>query len=111
MTKFLELKKRVIIAIAALSFLVAAHQTICAETLNSTASEGKWSHSHTKMIAQNETDTSAGDKETPASENSESKSKTDNKKKSSTAKKQTLKDFKPSERIEAEQAVDFPYDI
>ena len=62
-------------------------------------------------VAQNETQKTAGEKNTSSPKGKESESNTDEKKKSTGVKEKPLKDFKPSERIEAEQAVDFPYDI
>ena len=100
-----------IIIIASLSVLVTAYRTARAEILNPVAPVSIGLDSRTMMVAQNETQTSGTDKGSPTSESNESKSKTDDKKESSVTKTKPLKDFKPSERIEAEQAVDFPYDI
>ena len=62
-------------------------------------------------VAQSTTQTSTQEKtETPA-EDRGSESQTQEKDKSAAPKKKKLKDFRPSEQIEAEQAVDFPYDI
>ncbi len=61
-------------------------------------------------VAQNETQTATDEKKTPSPMSTEPESKTDEEKES-TAVKKPLKDFQPSEKIEAEQAVDFPYDI
>jgi hypothetical protein len=51
------------------------------------------------------------EKTAPSSESSASEPKTQEKKESAEDQEKLLKDFRPSERIEAEQAVDFPYDI
>ncbi len=65
----------------------------------------------TIIVAQSPTQTSTKEKtETPA-EGRGSESQTKEKDKSASPKKKKLKDFRPSEQIEAEQAVDFPYDI
>jgi cytoskeletal protein RodZ len=63
------------------------------------------------VVAQNETQTTTPEKTEPSSESNASESQTQKKKTSAEAKKKPLKDFRPSETIEAEQAVDFPYDI
>jgi hypothetical protein len=63
------------------------------------------------VVAQNETQTTTQEKTEPSSESNASESQTQKKKTSAEAKQRPLKDFRPSERIEAEQAVDFPYDI
>jgi len=62
-------------------------------------------------VAQNETQTATNEKNASSPASKEPESKADEKKESTSAKEKPLKDFKPSERIEAEQAVDFPYDI
>jgi len=62
-------------------------------------------------VAQNETQTATNEEKTPPPISTEPESKTDDEKESSGVKKKPLKDFQPSEKIEAEQAVDFPYDI
>ena len=63
------------------------------------------------VVAQSSTPTSTPQKtETPA-ENQRSESQTEEKEKSTEPREKKLKDFRPSEQIEAEQAVDFPYDI
>ena len=111
MTKFSVLKRLAIFVLALLFAMVSANRAAQAETLNPAAPVWKWSDAYTMIVAQNETQTAPSDKGAPRSESKEAGSKTDNKKESSDAKKKPLKDFKPSERIEAEQAVDFPYDI
>ena len=63
------------------------------------------------IIAQSATETSEPQEKTSSSESQPSESKVEEKKESSAPPKKTLKKFRPSERIEAEQAVDFPYDI
>ena len=62
-------------------------------------------------VAQNQTQTATTEKNTSSPEGKASEPNTDEKKESTGDKEKPLKDFKPSERIEAEQAVDFPYDI
>ena len=62
-------------------------------------------------VAQNETQTATNEKNAPSPISKESESKAEEKKESTNVKKEPLKDFQPSERIEAEQTVDFPYDI
>ena len=63
------------------------------------------------VVAQSTPQTSTRPTPETAPENQESESKTEEKKEATSIKKKPLKDFKPSEKIEAEQAVDFPYDI
>ena len=94
-------KRLAIIGVALLGFLVIVNWAARAGTSNP----------YTVIVAQNETQTATNDKNAPSSESKEPESKTDEKKESSGVKKKPLKDFQPSEKIEAEQAVDFPYDI
>ena len=63
------------------------------------------------IVAQNETQTPKSDTNAPSSQGKESDTQTDENKESTDAKEAPVKAFQPSERIEAEQAVDFPYDI
>jgi hypothetical protein len=65
----------------------------------------------TPIIAQNETQPAADEKNATATESRETGIKAGEAQESTAAQKRLLKDFKPSEQIEAEQAVDFPYDI
>ena len=91
--------------------------TICAGVLLGFLIIGNWtapteaSNPHTVIVAQNESQTAGNETKEPSEAGKQPESKTDEKKKSTGAKKKPLKDFRPSERIEAEQAVDFPYDI
>jgi hypothetical protein len=94
-------KRLAIIGVAVLSFLVAVKWDIRAEPSNP----------YTVTVAQNETQTATNGKKTPPPKSTETESKTDEEQESTAAKKKPLKDFQPSEKIEAEQAVDFPYDI
>jgi hypothetical protein len=104
-------KRVAIFVLALLGFLVSVNWTVRAETVKPADTVWKRSDSYIIIIAQTETQTTANDKRAPASKNKESESKTDETKEPREVKKNPLKDFKPSERIEAEQAVDFPYDI
>ena len=69
------------------------------------------SNPHTLIVAQNESQTAGNETKAPSPAGKQPESKTEEKEKTTGAKKKPLKDFRPSERIEAEQAVDFPYDI
>jgi hypothetical protein len=71
----------------------------------------KQSKQHPIVVAQSDTRPTTKAKTAPSSESSASESETQEKKESAEAREKPLKEFRPSERIEAEQAVDFPYDI
>lgn len=62
-------------------------------------------------IAQSTTQTSEPQEKTSPSEADPAESKAAEKNESPAPTKKPFKKFRPSERIEAEQAVDFPYDI
>ena len=111
MTKFTALKGLAIFVLPLLGFMFSENGAAQAQTLNPAAPVWKGSNEFKMIVAQKEVQTGTSDKRAPTAESKESKSNTDKKKESSDAKKKALKDFKPSERIEAEQAVDFPYDI
>jgi hypothetical protein len=94
-------KKPVIIVVALLGFLVVLKWDVRADTSNP----------YPVTVAQNETQTATDEKQTSSPGSTEPEHKTDEEKESTGVKEKPLKDFQPSERIEAEQAVDFPYDI
>ena len=108
---FAKFIKLALFGIALLGFLVIVNRVARAETTNPAEPVWNRSNSYTVIVAQNETPTGTNDTRGSSTQSQESESKTDEKKESSDIKKKPLKDFKPSERIEVEQAVDFPYDI
>jgi hypothetical protein len=63
------------------------------------------------MIAQNATQPPASHEPATSTEDQKTESSTAEKKEAEKPSKTPLKNFRPSEQIEAEQAVDFPYDI
>jgi hypothetical protein len=94
-------KKLAIIGVALLGFLVVVKWEARADTSNP----------YIVTVAQNETQTATNEKNASSPTSKEPESKADEKKESTGVKEKPVKDFQPSERIEAEQAVDFPYDI
>jgi hypothetical protein len=100
---FAGFQKLAIIGVALLGFLVVVKWDTRADT--------SYPYPYTVTVAQNETQTATNEKKTPSPMSTEPESTTDEEKESSGVKKKPLKDFQPSEKIEAEQAVDFPYDI
>ncbi len=104
-------KRLVIIMVALLGFLVVKNWAARAGTSNPVLPDRKQQNQYAVVVAQNETQTSPKEKTAGSHESQESESKTDEKQESTGDKKKPLKDFHPSEKIEAEQAVDFPYDI
>ncbi|MGD2185646.1 MAG: hypothetical protein PVI71_05945 [Desulfobacterales bacterium] len=103
-------KRLTIIGVSLLGFPVILNWPARAETPHQANSVWKQRNPYHVIVAQNNTQTATNDRDA-SSESEESESKTDEKNASSGDKKKPLKDFQPSEKIEAEQAVDFPYDI
>jgi hypothetical protein len=98
MKAFAYSKRLVIICVALLGFVAGINWAARAESSD-------------QVVAQNETQTTSGEKKAPPTESKEPAVKTGETQESTAAQKRPLKDFKPSEQIEADQAVDFPYDI
>lgn len=94
-------KKQAIIALAILGFVMVAKWEARSMT----------SHLAALTVAQVETQKNSTAEKAPSPESTEPESKTGEEQRSTGAKERRLKDFQPSEKIEAEQAVDFPYDI
>jgi hypothetical protein len=94
-------KKLTVFSVALLGFLVVLNWDARADSSNP----------YRVTVAQNETQTATNEKNPSSPVSKEPESRTDEKKESTDVKEKPLKDFQPSERIEAEQAVDFPYDI
>lgn len=63
------------------------------------------------IVGQSQTGTSTPETDSRPSESAESESRAEEGQNSTAAEKKPLKDFQPTEKIEADQAVDFPYDI
>lgn len=110
---FRGIKKLATTIVIILGFLAIVNWTVQAGLSYQPLSDQKKSKEHPVMVAQGETRPITKEKTAPSSGNSVSESKTREKEESDEAQAQEkpLKEFRPSERIEAEQAVDFPYDI
>jgi hypothetical protein len=106
-------KKFIIITVAilGLGLVLVDNRPAGAGASNDRApNEGK-QRSNAMIVGQSETRTSAPETNSPTSESSEPESRTQEEQNAAAAKKKPLKDFQPTEKIEADQAVDFPYDI
>jgi len=108
---FTGLKKLAIIIVTILGFGVIANWAVPADPSYQPLPDQKQSKQQRMVVAQSETRTTTKEKTAPSSESSASESKTQEKKESAGTQEKPLKEFRPSERIEADQAVDFPYDI
>ena len=108
---FTGLKKLAIIAVAISGFGFIANWDVPVGPLYQTLPDQKEPKQHRVVVAQSETQKTPKEETAPSSESSASESKTQEKEESAGAQEKPPKAFRPSERIEAEQAVDFPYDI
>jgi hypothetical protein len=104
-------KKLAMITVAISGFGIIPNWSASAGPSYQMLSDQEQAQQHRAVVAQNETRTTTKEKTAPSSESSASEPKTQEKKESAEDQEKLLKDFRPSERIEAEQAVDFPYDI
>ena len=100
-----------LISAMALLVILLIFNTARSESTNPAQHAENQRNTETIRVAQNETQDAANDESSTSSEKEADKSSSDEKKAPSGIKERPLKDFKPSEKIEAEQAVDFPYDI
>lgn len=107
---FEAFKRQIIIAVTLLGTLFIANSSP-ADTAHHPQLVRNQPNIYSVIVAQNETQDGGKDKNEASSEKKEAESSSDENQKSSEVKKRPLKEFQPSERIEAEQAVDFPYDI
>jgi hypothetical protein len=108
---FTGFKKLAIITVTILGFGVIANWAVPAGPSYQPLPDQKQSQQDRVVVAQNETRTTTEEKTATSSESSASGSETREKKEPAETQEKPLKEFRPSERIEAEQAVDFPYDI
>jgi len=108
---FTGFKKSAVLTVSILGFWVTATQAVPAGPSVQPLPGQKQAKQHPVVIAQSETRTTTQEKTAPPSDSSASDSETQEKTESAGAQEQPLKEFRPTERIEADQAVDFPYDI
>jgi hypothetical protein len=104
-------KKFIIITVALLGLVLVDNRPACAGASNDRAPNEGNQRSNAMIVGQNETRTSTPETNSPTPESSESESQTQEEQNAAAAKKKPLKDFQPTEKIEADQAVDFPYDL
>ena len=109
--RFTGFNRSAVLTISILGFWVAATQALAVGLAVQSLPDQKGAKPHPVMMAQNEAGTTPQEKTVPPSDNSASESENKEKTESAGAQEKPLKQFRPTERIEAEQAVDFPYDI
>jgi hypothetical protein len=84
---------------------------ISAITVLGMGAHAEWLADSTRIIAQSTTQAPAAEEPAASTKDQKAESSTAEKKEAENKSKTPRKSFRPSEQIEAEQAVDFPYDI
>ena len=92
--------KLTLIMVASLSLLLAAERPAGADASNAAVPNGA-----------NQSEVSSAATDSAISEGNESESQPKDEQPPAATQKKSIKDFQPTEKIEADQAVDFPYDI
>ena len=104
-------KKFIIITVALLGLALVDNRPVCAGASNDRVPNAGNQNPNAMIVGQSQTRASAPETNSPTSESSESESQSQEEQNSGAAKEKPLKEFQPTEKIEADQAVDFPYDI
>ena len=104
-------KEFIIISVALLGLVLVDNWPACADASNDRVPNEESQRQNAMVVGQSQTGASNPETNSRTSESSESESPTQEEQDSAAAKKKPLKDFQPTEKIEADQAVDFPYDI
>jgi len=104
-------KKFAVITFVLTGFMLSGHRPVCAGATNDPV-PNKGKQVPTALIAeQSQTPTSTPPTNSRPSDSRESESRAQETEAPAATEKKPLKEFKPTEKIEADQAVDFPYDI
>ena len=105
------LKKTIMITVALLGLLLVDNAPACAEASNERMPNEGSRRQNAVVDGQNQAGASIPETNSRTSEEIESESRPPEEPNSAGPKKKPIKDFQPTEKIEADQAVDFPYDI
>ena len=105
------LKKFIVLTVALLGLALADSWRVCAGASDNRVAPKEDQRLKTMIVAQGPTGVSAPEADSSSSESSEPVPQRQEESDPAAVKKKPLKDFQPTERIEADQAVDFPYDI
>jgi hypothetical protein len=104
-------RKFIIISVALSGLVLIDNWPACAGASNDQVPNEGNQRSNAMIVGQSQTPASTPKTNSRTSESSESESQPQKGQNSAATEKKPLKDFQPSEKIEADQAVDFPYDI
>jgi hypothetical protein len=104
-------KKFAVISVVLMGFILSGHRPVCAGAPNDPVPNKGKQHPNALLADQSQTPTSTPPTNSRTSDSRESESRTQETEAPAATEKKPLKEFKPTEKIEADQAVDFPYDI
>ena len=104
-------KKFIVISVTLSGLILIDNRPACAGASNDGVPNERSQHSKVMIVGQSQAPVSTPETNERSSESSESESQPQKGHNSAATEKKPLKDFQPSEKIEADQAVDFPYDI
>lgn len=100
-----------IISIALISVVLAGNRPVCAGAADYPLPHVQSRRPDAIIVGQSQTPATPPQTNSRTSESSESESGTPEEQNSQAAEREALRDFRPTEKIKADQAVDFPYDI
>ena len=106
-----RLKMIVIVTFVLAGFGVTANWVVTAHAADQIRFDQNQKAPAAMTFAQSATQTPTPQETETSSESQEPESNIEQKKETAEPKEKPLRNFRPSEQIEAEQAVDFPYDI
>ena len=104
-------KNFTVITAILMGFVLINGRPVCAGAPSDAVPDKGKQHPNAMLVGQSQTPASTPQKNSQASESRDSESRSQEAQNSGAAEKKPLKEFKPTEKIEADQAVDFPYDI
>jgi hypothetical protein len=105
------LKKFAVITFVLMGFMLSGHRPVCAGAPNNQVPHKGKQVPNALIADQSQAPTSTPPTNSRTSDSRESESRTQETEAPTATEKKPLKDFQPTEKIEADQAVDFPYDI
>jgi hypothetical protein len=104
-------KKFTVITAILMGFVLMDGRPVRAGAPNDPVPDKAKQHPNAVIVGQSQTPASTPQTNSRTSDSRESESRTQKTEAPAAAEKKPLKDFQPTEKIEADQAVDFPYDI
>jgi hypothetical protein len=104
-------KKFTVITAILMGFVLMGSRPVCAGAPNDQVPNNGKQNPNAMIVGQSQTPASTPQTNSQASESRDSEPRSQEAQNSEATEKKPLKNFQPTEKIEADQAVDFPYDI